>query len=101
MFRPKETGHEEAEVHPVVQAEGRVGGDAQRRNRSLALQLVVDRLCIEFPYYSTRHVSLYLRRGRYAVDHDLARSLMTAVNWRRAHPGPRIPDCPCKEVDLK
>ena len=58
--------------------------------RRLALQLRVDRLYMEFPYYGTRRVSLHLRREGHAVGRDLARSLMAAVNWRTVlHPGPR------------
>ena len=53
--------------------------------RRLALQLRVDRLYMEFPYYGTRRVSPHLRRE----GHDLARSLMAAVNWRTVHPRPR------------
>ena len=57
--------------------------------RRLALQLRVDRLYMEFPYYGTRRVSLHLRREGHDVGRDLARSLMAAVNWRTVHPGPR------------
>ena len=57
--------------------------------RRLALQLLVDRLYMEFPYYGTRRVSLHLQREGHAVGRGLARSLMAAVNWRTVHPGPR------------
>ena len=57
--------------------------------RRLALQLLVDRLYMKFPYYGTRRVSLHLQREGHAVGRDLARSLMAAVNWRTVHPGPR------------
>ena len=57
--------------------------------RRLALQLLVDRLYMEFPYYGTRRVSLHLQREGHEVGRDLARSLMTAVNWRTVYPGPR------------
>ena len=57
--------------------------------RRLALQLLVDRLCMAFPYYGTRRVSLHLQREGHAVCRDLARSLMAVVNWRTVHPGPR------------
>ena len=55
----------------------------------LSLQLLVDRLYMEFPYYGTRRVSLHLRREGHDVGRDLARSLMAAVNWRTVYPGPR------------
>ena len=57
--------------------------------RTLALQLVVDKLYMEFPYYGTRRVMLHLRREGHAVGRDKARSLMAAVGWRTIHPGPR------------
>ena len=57
--------------------------------RTLALQLVVDELYMEFPYYGTRRVMLHLRRAGHAVGRDKARSLMAAVGWRTIHPGPR------------
>ena len=57
--------------------------------RRLALQLLVDQLYMEFPYYGTRRVSLHLRREGHEVGRELARSLMAAVNWRTVYPGPR------------
>ena len=57
--------------------------------RTLALQLVVDKLYMEFPCYGTRRVMLHLRREGHAVGRDKARSLMAAVGWRTIHPGPR------------
>ena len=57
--------------------------------RTLALQLVVDKLYMEFPYYGTRRVMLHLRREGHALGRDKARSLMAAVGWRTIHPGPR------------
>ena len=57
--------------------------------RTLALQLVVDKLYMEFPYYGTRRVMLHLRREGHALGRDKARSLMGAVGWRTIHPGPR------------
>ena len=57
--------------------------------RTLALQLAVDKLYMEFPYYGTRRVMLHLRREGHAVGRDKARSLMSAVGWRTIHPGPR------------
>ena len=57
--------------------------------RTLALQLVVDKLYMEFPYYGTRRVMLHLRRDGHTVGRDKARSLMAAVGWRTIHPGPR------------
>ena len=56
---------------------------------TLALQLVVDKLYMEFPYYGTRRVMLHLRREGHALGRDKARSLMAAVGWRTIHPGPR------------
>ncbi len=55
----------------------------------LSLQLQVDRLYMEFPYYGTRRVSLHLKREGYEVGRALARSLMAVVNWRTVYPGPR------------
>ena len=40
---------------------------------TLALQLVVDKLYMEFPYYGTRRVMLHLRREGHAVGRDRAR----------------------------
>ena len=57
--------------------------------RTLALQLLVDKLYMEYPYYGTRRVMLHLRREGHAVGRDKARSLMAAVGWRTIHPGPR------------
>ena len=57
--------------------------------RTLALQLAVDKLYMEFRYYGTRRVMLHLRREGHAVGRDKARSLMAAVGWRTIHPGPR------------
>ena len=57
--------------------------------RRLELQLRVDRLHMEFPYYGTRRVSLHLRREGHDVSRKLARRLMAAVNWRTVYPGPR------------
>ena len=57
--------------------------------RTLELQLAVDKLYMEFPYYGTRRVMLHLRREGHAVGRDKARSLMAAVGWRTIHPGPR------------
>ena len=57
--------------------------------RTLALQLAVDKLYMEFPCYGTRRVMLHLRREGHAVGRDKARSLMAAVGWRTIHPGPR------------
>ena len=56
---------------------------------TLALQLAVDKLYMEFPCYGTRRVMLHLRRQGHAVGRDRARSLMAAVGWRTIHPGPR------------
>ena len=57
--------------------------------RRLLLQVLVDKLYMECPYYGTRRVSLHLKREGHDVGRDLARSLMAAVNWRTVHPGPR------------
>ena len=57
--------------------------------QTLALQLAVDKLYMEFPCYGTRRVMLHLRRQGHAVGRDRARSLMAAVGWRTIHPGPR------------
>ncbi len=56
--------------------------------RRLALQLLVDRLYMEFPYYGTRRVSLHLQREGHAVGRDLARGLMAAAATppARSHP---------------
>ena len=56
---------------------------------TLELQLVVDKLYMECPYYGSRRVMFHLRREGYAVGRAKARSLMTAVGWRTVHPGPR------------
>ena len=56
---------------------------------TLELQLVVDKLYMECPYYGSRRVMFHLRREGYAVGRTKARSLMAAVGWRTVHPGPR------------
>ena len=56
---------------------------------TLELQLVVDKLYMECPYYGSRRVMFHLRREGYAVGRAKARSLMSAVGWRTVHPGPR------------
>ena len=46
---------------------------------TLELQLVVDKLYMECPYYGSRRVMFHLRREGYAVGRAKARSLMAAV----------------------
>ena len=57
--------------------------------RILKLQLLVDELYMERPYYGTRRVSWHPGRLGHDVGRDRARSLMASVNWRTVHPGPR------------